>query len=396
MPRRRLASMILAALPLALGAGCRTQLAGPGGPEEAPFQNQLDLLFVVDDGSAAAAQAKLGAQIPTFIQMLEALPRGLPDLHVAVITTDMGAPGDEPRCSATGDAGLFQSTPGAAASCASGPLPAGASFLSRNGAGQNFTGDLATALQCLILRGAAGCGFKQPLAAIARALGADGSPPPAANAGFLRPDALLGIIILTTEDDCSAPPGTALFGLQTGQSSLAEPLGPLAPYRCNRYGHLCRDAGGAQVAPPLAVPAGLSGTPPIESFSDCVSNETGTGMLLSVSSLAAMVRGLKASPDDQIAVSAIVAPAAPYAVEWLPASSSANAPGELWPQVMHACGAAGGDGVNPLPAGTTTDGTFGDPAVRITEFARRFRNDTLRSICDASYRDAMTPILSAF
>jgi hypothetical protein len=37
--------------------------------------------------------------------------------------------------------------------------------------------------------GAGGCGFGQPLAALDRALGADGQPPLAANAGFLRPDA---------------------------------------------------------------------------------------------------------------------------------------------------------------------------------------------------------------
>src|SRR3990167_8457413 len=45
--------------------------------------------------------------------------------------------------------------------------------------------------------GGGGCGFEPPLAAMRAALG-----PLAANAGFLRPDAALAVLILADEDDC--------------------------------------------------------------------------------------------------------------------------------------------------------------------------------------------------
>jgi hypothetical protein len=63
------------------------------------------------------------------------------------------------------------------------------------------------------------------------------------NASFLRPDAYLGIVLLTNEDDCSAPRNTPLFSLNGGKQSITNPLGPIANYRCNRFGHICRDPG---------------------------------------------------------------------------------------------------------------------------------------------------------
>ena len=44
-------------------------------------------------------------------------------------------------------------------------------------------------------------------------------------------------------------------------------------------------------------------------------------------------------------VAGIIAPAAPYTVEWVPESGGQNTqPGELWRQVEHSCSAQGGDG----------------------------------------------------
>ena len=57
------------------------------------------------------------------------------------------------------------------------------------------------------------------------------------NAGFLRPEAYLGIVILTNEDDCSAPATRQLYSLNGGQQNIANPLGPIANYRCNQFGH---------------------------------------------------------------------------------------------------------------------------------------------------------------
>jgi hypothetical protein len=70
---------------------------------------------------------------------------------------------------------------------------------------------------------------------------------------------------------------------------------------------------------------------------------------------------------------------------------------ENWPQVMHSCGAAGGPGVKPDPSTQTVgDGSFGDPGVRVAEFAHAFPNSVLASICDADYSRSMAAIAAAF
>src|ERR1700722_2741022 len=57
--------------------------------------NEIDILFMIDDSSSMTSmQQKLLTQLPTFMQVLQQLPTGLPSLHVAVVSQDMGAPGD--------------------------------------------------------------------------------------------------------------------------------------------------------------------------------------------------------------------------------------------------------------------------------------------------------------
>ena len=80
-----------------------------------------------------------------------------------------------------------------------------------------------------------GCGFEHQLASIDRALGADGQgPAPATNLGFLRSEAYLGIVMLTNEDDCSAPASNVplpVYSLNDGMQSISNPDGPIANYR---------------------------------------------------------------------------------------------------------------------------------------------------------------------
>ena len=245
-----------------------------------------------------------------------------------------------------------------------------------------------------------GCGFEHQLSSISRALGADGSPAPTSNAGFLRPDAQLAIIVLSNEDDCSAPAGTVLYSLNGGQQNIANPLGPIANYRCNQFGHLCVDpaASGSSclTEPPPQPPADaqLVATTPTLNLTDCESDDS-SGMLTSVSAFVNGIRALKADPDNQIVVGAIVAPPTPYAVAWLPESGGINTtPGELWPLVEHSCGPVGGDDVNPAGQ-TTTDDSFGDPAVRIGQWVRAFgANGVSASICDGNYGSAFSAIVS--
>jgi hypothetical protein len=364
------------------------------------INNNIDILFMVDNSSSMTSmQQKLAMQLPTFMQVLQGLPNGLPNVHIAVVSSDMGAPGDSTSsigCTAQGNNGEFQYQPGAAASCTSTTLADGATFISDVDGQKNFTDPIESVFQCIAQLGAAGCGFEHQLASIDRALGADGAAPPASNANFLRSDAYLGIVLLTNEDDCSAPSNTTIFSLNGGQQSITNPDGPIANYRCNggpRGGHYCKDPMGNMVVPPLNPPSFVSGTPPMENFTNCQDNETGSSALTPVSKFVQDIKSLKQDPDNQILVAAIAAPPDPYTVEWVPpATPPQGTSGQIWPQVMHSCGAAGGDDVNPHPAATTTDGSFGDPGVRISEFAQSFQNSVVASICDASYRSSMTAI----
>lgn len=372
------------------------------------INNKMDLLFMIDDSSSMTEmQQKLYDQLPNFMAVLEGLSTK-PDLHVAVVSSDMGAPGDATSsigCTSQGDQGKFQSMP--RGTCTDTTLQMGATYIADDGTGTNKnysqtgTNAIGTVFQCIALLGDKGCGFEHQLASIDRALGADGSGPPSTNADFLRSDAYLGIVILTNEDDCSAPANTNIFSLNTGnggsnQQNIANYLGPVANYRCNggpEGGHLCQDPGmgNTKIVPPLNPPSDATGN--ILNLTSCQDNDSGNSGLIPVSQFVNDVRALKPDPDNQILVAAITAPASPYGVAWVPEQNGQNTqPGELWPQVMHSCGAAGGDNVNPMATMNPTDGSFGDPGVRITQFVTSFSNSVVASICDASYASSMKAI----
>ncbi|HVT06507.1 MAG TPA: hypothetical protein VHO67_03580 [Polyangia bacterium] len=370
--------------------------AGSGPPPQrfqiTPASNQLDLLLVIDDSANDAAQQKLVAQLPTLVQSLEALPDGLPDLHIGVISTDMGAGPQPPAgCTSTGKAAQLQSAPRGA--CTDTTLAPGATFISVSGGARNFTAPLEQVLQCITPLGSDGCMFRQPLAAIVRALGADGAQPPAANRDFLRPAAALGILILSTHDDCSPAPGnTDLFTADAAAPGLSGPLGPLDTYRCNRYGHLCQGVGGSMLIgmPPLAPPASAAGTPPSVELASCAANDLTGGRLTTISAVVQDLSFLKDGDLGRIFVSAIAGPPAPYGVAWSPAgAANPGNPSELWPSVMLSCGAKGDPALNPAATLLTTDGTQGEPALRISQFAQSLPHGLNTSLCDASYAPAM-------
>jgi len=361
------------------------------------INNEIDILFMVDNSSSMTEmQSKLYDQLPVFMNKLTGL-QNPPSLHVAVVSSDMGAPGDSTTaimCTPAGNQGQFQSMP--RGNCAASTITAGDTFISSDTSSKNFTDPIATVFQCIALLGDKGCGFENQLASIDRALGGDGQQP-STNAGFLRPEAYLGIVILTNEDDCSAPANTPLYSLAGGQQNVANQYGPIANYRCNQFGHLCTEPGGAVEAPPLQPPgnAMMTGTTKTLDMTNCMSNDTGSGLLTPVSKFISDIKALKPNDaDNQILVAAISAPPMPYTVAWLPQSGGQNTQaGEVWPVIEHSCGAKGGDDVNPSPMTVnTTDGSFGDPGVRIAQFVNAFPNSVLASICDASYASSMTAI----
>ena len=331
----------------------------------APNPRNVDILFLVDDSSSmAAAQATLRESLGRFASALRALPGGLPNLHIAVVSSDMGAgDGSISGCSGTGKSGVFQYLP--RGTCTSTGLQAGARFISDVGGTKNYTGNLEDVLGCMSALGESGCGFEHQFAAITRALGADGrGGPPAENAGFLRPDAYLAIIMLTNEDDCSEADGVPLF--DTSQNlTLASQLGPPSNFRCNEFGHLC-DSG----APSRNAPNGM--VTDTRSYQNCVSAE-GSGLLKTVGDAAGQIKALKADPLGQIIVASIQGPATPYQVHWKAPNTTDVAP---WPEVTHVC--------------TAANASFADPGVRTAELVAQFGdNGLLSSICDADFGTAL-------
>lgn len=278
----------------------------------------IDLLFMIDDSSSMAPlQGKLTASFPAFMNVLEGLPGGLPNVHIGVVSSSMGA-GRNPsvdHCPPGGNRGVFRAAP-LGATCAQGRLAPGQHFIANINGVTNYTGDLADVFGCIAALGDGGCGFEHPFASVLRALGADGQPPPPENEGFLRPDAYLMVVLITNEDDCSAPPGSALFDATS--ALVSDPLGPLASYRCNEFGHAC---GGH---PPPRTPNG-----PVDLTDTCTSAED--GRLLRVGDVVTSLRKLKANPS-KVLVAAIAGPPAPYVVGSVPPGLPDAAP---WPVVAH-------------------------------------------------------------
>jgi len=360
------------------------------------INNEIDILFMIDNSSSMTEmQQKLYDQLPLFMNVLTSLPNP-PSLHVAVVSSDMGAPGDSTTsimCTKAGDQGQFQSMP--RGTCTATTINSGDTFISDADGQPNFTNPIDKVFQCIALLGDKGCGFENQLASIDRALGGDGQQP-STNANFLRPEAYLGIVILTNEDDCSAPSNTQLYSLNGGQQNIANPLGPIANFRCNQFGHICTSPNGTTGQPPKQPPsdATMTGSTPTLDLTNCISDDTGGGLLTPVSQFVSDIKALKPNdPDNTILVAAITAPPLPYTVAYLPQSGGQNTqPGEVWPVIEHSCGAVGGDDVNPKATIHTTDGSFGDPGVRISQFVNAFQNSVLASICDASYASSMQAI----
>jgi hypothetical protein len=194
--------------------------------------NDVDILVVVDNSfSTTDKQVAFAASFPTFVSQLDAFPGGRPNLHLGVVSTTVGTGGMEfpPACTATapGDDGLLQNTPRI-----SGCNAPNGRFISdiANGASRttNYAGTLDQSLSCIAELGSTGCGFEAQLEGMKRAL--DGSRPE--NAGFLRPGAVLAIIMLTDEDDCSVA-DPAIFALNNvGPGDFR--CQPLYAYQCDQ------------------------------------------------------------------------------------------------------------------------------------------------------------------
>lgn len=163
----------------------------------------LDLLFVVDNSSdMEQRQLELGSSFDHLMSSLEGPDGELPDLHIGVISTDLGSgpfASAETECTNVGDQAALL-TEARLPECAA----IDGNFLLRQSVGgellTNYSGGLAESFDCIARLGASGCDYEQPLEAMRRAL--DGSI--ATNTGFVRDGAPLAVVFVTDEDDCSA------------------------------------------------------------------------------------------------------------------------------------------------------------------------------------------------
>ena len=208
-----------------------TQIIDVGG------NRNVDILFVIDNSySMAAEQRALVSQFDSFLAQLETLSGGLPNVHIGVVTTDVGVGGISlpwANCAGgNGEDGLLQ----AGSNC----FESQDARYIKNIANVNGTRTtnypenktLKETFSCIARVGIGGCGYESPLEAIRRAL--DGRHQ--ANLGFLRDDALLVIIVVADEDDCSVKNSTIVQ--DDGNTGLDSPLGPVS-FRCFEFGVLC-------------------------------------------------------------------------------------------------------------------------------------------------------------
>ena len=367
-------AVLAAAIP-ALWACNTRRLAKPEPAPEQVFNDlfqqavnrNIDIVFMVDDSSSMAPlQTKLTTQFPSFMDVLKGLPGGLPNVHIGVVSSSMGA-GRNPsidHCPQGGAQGIFHTKP-LGPTCTKASLNAGQNFIINVNGMANYTGDISDVFSCIALLGDGGCGFEHQFESVLRALGADGAPPPTTNANFLRPDAYLAVVLITNEDDCSAPPDSDLF--DSSSATVDSPLGPLQSYRCNEFGHLC---GGH--APPRQ-PAGE-----VDLTNMCVSAED--GRLLRVSDVVTAMKRLKADPS-KVLVAAIAGPPNPYKVNVGPSQVKGDA--SQWPFVEHSCQQTEPD----------MSQTYADPSIRIKQWVDAFGgNGVFEEICNDTFKPALTVI----
>ncbi|MBU1238720.1 hypothetical protein KJ865_03335, partial [Myxococcota bacterium] len=133
----------LVSLSLVLFASCGERYSVSENITEEPVvverSRKVDMLFVIDNSlSSSSPQSLLTSQFAELVRVLRETPGGLPDLHIGVTTTDLGAaPYKIPSCETQGGDG--------------GRLLKGADNNCTNPVGQNYIVDITPA-RCTVER----------------------------------------------------------------------------------------------------------------------------------------------------------------------------------------------------------------------------------------------------
>jgi hypothetical protein len=335
------------------GQGGNPSSASAGGSTVSP-ERAIDILFMVDNSpSMDPKQKALADNFPKMIAVLEKLPGGLPDVHIGVVSSNMGAGMGAMggNCgNGLGDRGLLwgNDPTDMTASVADGspyardpnhPLIApgcglnlGARWIEDlqvpapgTGRQRNYNNlQLADVFSCLAKAvGVAGCGQEHQLQATRVALIPQASVNEANN-GFLRPNAFLAIVLITDEDDCSANNDNLknddMFNMVTKRY-----VGDTTSLRCAARGHLC----GGNPIPNYDPSIGYTGTTPFSRpFSDCTAKSQKSPVayaympLIDVQDMINSVQGVKGGAWAQkILVSGIIG--------WPPGANDTSLPASV-------------------------------------------------------------------
>jgi len=239
----------------------------------------VDVLYVLDNSADRADYDTMAGQLDVLSTQLATFDGQLPDLHVGVVTADMGiqgtddalAPANFRNCAGTGDGGKLTIFDADVANAFVDDRrgPDGARI-------KNYGGELTDLLGQLTnpAGGKIGCEVAQPMEAMRRALD------PANNPSFVRTNARLMVVFLSADDDCSLKSGSFL-GAGNANGAL-----------CATQGVVCDDDPGANGP-----------------HANCVPRTD--GLVTPVSEYVAFLTDLKGGAA-QVTVAAVAGPSEPF------------------------------------------------------------------------------------
>lgn len=420
-----------------------TRIVVPQSP-----RNKVDILFMVDNSASMEAMAQeLRTRFNEFFTVFNDLASvgTYADLHIGVVTSDYGAGQASGTCTnfGGGQQGLLQGV-GANAPAACRPpggnvnyiqyqfAPTGANNLpastrtctqdsdcpsnSCNTGTQTCNGtipctqdsdcpaiantperrcqagscvqQLVDTFTCMASVGTVGCGFEHVLESTIQALRKP------ENGDFLRSDAILTVVFLTNEDDCSAPSSSDLFQSSPTLDSPSQ-YGWRSSYRCTQFGLTCSNGSGQNSLPPYdktngtltCSPGGASSggkLSDIQQYIDFFNRPRSQGGVKERPADDVILVGINAVPvgstgidQVQVILSDPQTPAGDAYVECPTITTDPLANPPCVPVVQHSC-------IRP-------DDTrfFGDPPIRLNAVIDSVPIHTVSSICAADYTPAL-------
>jgi hypothetical protein len=364
-----------------------------------PHNREVDILFVIDNSaSMAAAQARLSHAAGALFEQLDAVGA---DYRIGFTTTDNGNPACEGTTPEAGALVLSSCTSrladfeldGDAADLACNDLcgldevglaitptathfddnPAPRPWLERNAGRTNLPEgtDPVAAFQCFAPQGVSGCGFESPLEsmylALQRSFASD-----QASYGFVRPGALLAVVVVTDEADCSYANAWAEAFEDSGDKPFWSDPSATAPSSavCWNAGVVCDgDPSGYDGCEPAnkAIDGSLTQSPnlavlhPLARYLGLLDNLEDEAQVLHASRehLFTLIAGVEGGGED-----------------WSVAYADAEDP-EF--QLEYGIG----------PGCVGDDGQAAIPPVRLRELAEQVGRGGLYSVCDADYSPAL-------